>query len=99
MAEIYYKIPGSILTEIADALRDRKGTTKKYAPEEFAKVILSMVVKPVETASAEATIVGVPTAVSAAVGVLPTIHKGVASVAASFNSFTAETNAVGIIVE
>ena len=98
MAETYYKLPGSILTDIADALRAKKNTTKGYAPEQFAGVIMSMVVKPVEFANSKATF-SVFSAVSGASGAIINPVQGIASTAASFSHITAETSAVGILPE
>lgn len=51
--EIYYKLPGSILKDIAEALREQKGTLRQYAPEEFASVIRSFYTIPAASAHSE----------------------------------------------
>lgn len=46
MAETYYKIKGSTLSDIADVIRLQKQSDKKYKPEEFADVLKAVIVIP-----------------------------------------------------
>lgn len=54
MAEKFYKIRESILTDVADAIRLKRNETKEYPPEDFAKLINMFVLKPVGYAFSEA---------------------------------------------
>lgn len=73
--EKYYKIRGSILADIADAIRMQKKSDATYHPEDFARIIKAMAVIPASPAKTTLVSGGFS---GLAVGVLPTVYTGVA---------------------
>lgn len=92
MAEKYYRVAESDLVGIADAIRFQKKSEKKYLLKDFAKIIKAMLVLP--SGSAE-TSVAIETDTDA-VGILPTVYKGVAR---SSVNITTTTTAEGVLME
>lgn len=92
MEEKYYKVSESALTEIAEAIRLKKGSDKKYLLDNMAKIIKAMLVLPSGLAETSATI---KTGASAS-AIIPTVYKGVARSAVNV---TVTTSAEGVLTE
>lgn len=87
----YVKIRKQILTDVADAIRLQKETTRTYNPADFARIIKAMLVLP--SGEANSTISGLSFD-STAVAVLPTVHKATATSTISGMAFTSSASAV-----
>jgi hypothetical protein len=75
--ELYYKVPGSKLTAIADAIRLQRKSEKKYTIDDMPRIIKAMLCLPSGEANSEGgIIVGRP---STAIGINPTVYRGTAN--------------------
>lgn len=97
MAE-YVKIRKQILTDIADALRFQKNSTKLYNVADIAPIMRAVAVLPSGEASATLNMDNLEL-VSAASGIIPTVYKGTASSTLDMSKLVLTTSAVGELTE
>lgn len=101
MAEKYYKVAESALKAIADAIRVQKKVTAEqrlYTLNEMPRVIRNFYTLPADFAEVEVKVQQTDIQVKAK-GILPTVHKGSASVVVGVATVAVSASAMGALAE